>query len=327
MDGTFSINITNLSCQHEIYGIIMAAGNGKRMIEFIKQNYGTDYPKQFVAFTGKQSMIQHTLKRAEKLIIGKNLLIVVDPRHQAAIDAQLRNRPEGTIIYQPANRETAPGVLLPLSYIYKNNPDSTVAILPSDHFILNETRFMDHLRFATSAIQVLPEKVILLGIQPDEPEEEYGWIQPGKKVFGRNQMEIFQVETFHEKPDPVSAQIFYQKGYLWNTLVMVARCRTLWELTKEALPRIHNRFQKILDAIGTPKAKQVIQQEYDDMDPASISHEVLAKYPSRLAVIKIKDVLWDDWGNGKRVRKTLNKIGLNLQSQAIESMNHKMALT
>lgn len=239
--------------------------------------------------------------RAEKLIPKEKLLMVVDPRHDEAIREQLKDRPAGTLIFQPINRETAPGILLPLSHIYKTNPDSTVAIFPSDHFILEEDHFMEPIRFAMKAVQIFPEKIVLLGVQPDGPEMDYGWIQSGEKLLESNGMALCRVKQFHEKPD---------EGFLRNTLVMVTRCSTLWRLVKEALPRIHRRFEKILSAIGgTPDEENIILQEYQEMDQANISHTLLEKNASSLLVIHVRDVFWSDWGNGLRVMETLKKIG------------------
>lgn len=254
-------------------------------------------------------MVQHTLGRAETLIPRENILVVVDPKHREVIDHQLKDRPPETVIFQPVNRETAPGVLLPLASIYRNDPVSTVAIFPADHFILEENRFMEHVRAARSAVQLFPEKIVLLGIEPDAPEAEYGWIQPGKRFLDLNNMEIRQVERFHEKPHSTTANDFFKKGFLWNTLVMVTRCSTLWKLVLEALPGMRDPFEKILKALGTSEEQQVIHQEYQKIESATISHGVLEKHPSRLLVAKVKEVFWSDWGNGPRVLDSLKKIG------------------
>ena len=325
-DPNLTVEVSLLSGITKMYGIVLAAGNGKRMQEFINRHYDCLHPKQFVAFTGERSMVQHTLRRAEKLISREKLLVVVDPKHQEVIQEQLADRPAGTLIFQPINRETAPGVLLPLSHIYNTDPDSTVAIFPSDHFILEEDRFMEHIRFAGRVVQMFPEQIVLLGIQPYAPEGEYGWIQPGERVLSLNGMEACQVEGFHEKPGPISARRFFKKGYLWNTLVMVTRCSTLWQLAKKALPHIHQRFEKILRAIGKPEEEKTILQEYQEMDQANISHSLLEKLPSHLLVINVRDVFWSDWGNGPRVLKTLKKIGRSTNIREEVSKEEKMIL-
>ncbi|MBI1823107.1 MAG: NTP transferase domain-containing protein [Nitrospirae bacterium] len=305
-----SVNILLPHFEVDLHGIVLAAGHGTRMVEYIKNQYGTSHPKQFVAFTGKRTMIQHTLDRVERLIARDKLLVVVDPKHQPAFQEQLKDRPSGTLIFQPINRETAPGILLPLSYIYKKNPECTVAVFPSDHFILEEDHFMEHIEYASRAIQSFPDKVLLLGVQPDAPETEYGWIQTGERVSSIKGFEINRVEKFHEKPDRKSAETFLSQGYLWNTLVLITRCSTLLKLVKDALPDLHRRFGKIIQAIGKPEESEVILQEYQEMEQATISQQVLEKFPSRLLVIHVRGVLWNDWGSGMRVLETLQKIGI-----------------
>jgi mannose-1-phosphate guanylyltransferase len=41
----------------------------------------------------------------------------------------------GTVLVQPANRETAPGLFLPLLWIARRDPEATVVVFPADHFI------------------------------------------------------------------------------------------------------------------------------------------------------------------------------------------------
>lgn len=301
--------VAHLNCSQNMYGIILAAGNGKRMAEYIKHFYGTDLPKQYVAFTGKRSMVQHTLKRAGKMIPKERILLVIDSNHQEIIKEQFNDHPGKNVICQPINRETAPGILLPLSYIYKIEPRSSVAIFPSDHFILEEDRFMEYIGFAQKVIDQFPDKIILLGVQADYPEEEYGWIQPGERILEQSGFEVNRVERFYEKPNRILAQTYFNQGHLWNTLIMVTRCSTLWNLAKESLPGIHEHFEKIRAAIGTFAEEEMIFQEYEKMERATISHDVLEKYPDRLLVLKVKDVFWNDWGNGMRVLETLNRIG------------------
>jgi mannose-1-phosphate guanylyltransferase len=93
-------------------------------------------------------MLEHTLHRAEKLISPERLFTVVCRDHLDHA-RQIASRPKGTVIIQPENKETGPGLLLPLAHLCKHYPDSLV-ILPSDHFISEEDLFMDHVDLALS---------------------------------------------------------------------------------------------------------------------------------------------------------------------------------
>lgn len=293
----------------QLWGIVLAAGEGSRINQFIRYWYGVHSPKQYIAFTGKRSMLQHTLNRVEKLIPPERTLTVVNPSHIREIKTQLSNRPQNTIIYQPYNRETAPGVLLPLIYIFKRDPEARVAIFPSDHFIMEEDRFMTYIESADRVVRNLANQTVLLGIQPEGPEVDYGWIEPAEAIHAEDGTEVRRVGRFLEKPDPESALRFFKKGCLWNTFVSIMKAKTLIEMTEKYLPHIWSRFERMLAAIGTYRELSIIEREYRHMEPVTLSCGIFERNLSNVAVIEVQNVFWSDWGSGDRVLDTLNRVG------------------
>ena len=97
-------------------GIILAGGNGERLRPFVQRLRGDDLPKQYVDFAGAGSLFEHTIRRAESLIAPSRLFTVVSRDHFAYPEVwrQLADRPGGRVVVQPENRDTAPGLLLPL---------------------------------------------------------------------------------------------------------------------------------------------------------------------------------------------------------------------
>jgi mannose-1-phosphate guanylyltransferase len=59
-------------------------------------------------------MLEHTFQRAEKLIPPEQILIIVGKHHLQHVEVrrQLSGRDQDTVIVQPANKETGPGILL-----------------------------------------------------------------------------------------------------------------------------------------------------------------------------------------------------------------------
>jgi mannose-1-phosphate guanylyltransferase len=304
--------------KRNLWGIVLAAGGGNRIRRFIEKRYGINSPKQYVAFTGRRSMLQHTFHRVERLIPSERTLIVVDPRHRKEIRAQLYERPDNTVIFQPCNRETAPGLLLPLMHIYKRDPEARVAIFPSDHFILQEERFMAYVALADEVVRHHPEQIVLLGVRSEGPETEYGWIKPGEPLGERYGSGVRRLERFLEKPDLSSAREFHRKGYLWNTFVTVAKAKTLVGLTEMHLPHIWSHFERILDAIGTSQEHYVVECEYRNMERVTLSNGIFERSPSHMSVIEIENVLWSDWGSEERVLYTLERIGRSPLSPSLE---------
>jgi mannose-1-phosphate guanylyltransferase len=162
------------------WGVVLAAGEGLRLQEYIRLALGRHLPKQYVNFIGRRSMIEHTFARAEKVIAPQNVITTVSRSHlqYPEVRPQLASRPSGTVIAQPVNRETCAGILLPLMHIYKRCPEAIVSVFPSDHFILEEDRFMTHVALAAEAVARNPSRIVLLAMEAHAPEEEYGYVIP-----------------------------------------------------------------------------------------------------------------------------------------------------
>ena len=299
----------------DLSGIILAAGEGKRLRPLVQRWRGDDLPKQYVQFTDGRSMLEQTFKRADRLIAPERLFTVVDRRHLVYPEVwrQLLSRPRGTVILQPENRETGPGILLPLMHLYKRYSESTVVIFPSDHFIREEGLFMDHVDLATRLISEDPSRFILLGIQPNGPDPEYGYILSDGEIPHLAPSGVRRVTQFVEKPTPRAASELVRQGGLWNTMVMVVKVKRLLELARKAAPALAGAFDQILDAIGNPEASEAVDQLYRDLPKVNFSKELLEVFPlqdpAAVAVLPVRGVYWSDWGSIHRVLSDLRKMG------------------
>ena len=293
-----------------LWGIILAGGEGKRLQPFIRSRFGADRPKQYCALFGSRSMLRHTLCRAEHLIPPHQLLTVVTRPHLHYAQEELHDRPPGTVIVQPSNRETGPGILLPLLHILQRDPKALVVLLPADHFIVEEERFMAYVEEAAAFVATAPGCLVLLGVEPERPEPQYGWIEAGD-IFGRHHStEFYQVRRFWEKPDHSMAQSLYLSGGLWNTAVLVGRGWWLLSLFKTLTPELFRRFDRFGSHLGSPQEAEALESLYARLPVVNFSHAILAQHPSRLAVVRVQDVYWSDWGNPAQVPQDLTGVML-----------------
>jgi len=260
-------------------------------------------------------MLEHTFHRTEELIPPERLFTVVNRNHLSypEVRQQLSDRPLDTVVVQPVNKETGPGILLPLMHAYKRYPQSVVAVFPSDHFIVEEELFMAHVDLAFSAVEQNPSCLVLLGMQPNEPEPEYGYILPGPKVDYLAPLSLHEVLRFVEKPDPHAAQELILKGGLWNTMVMIFKARTMVDLVCRAAPRMYRFFGQILDAIGTAGETDAVNDAYRHLEAVNFSKGLLesfsVEYASRLMVLPVRGVYWSDWGSKHRIMSVLQNAG------------------
>jgi mannose-1-phosphate guanylyltransferase len=270
-------------------------------------------------------MLEHTLGRAESVIPSDRVFTIITESHlkHPEVREQISTRPKDTVIVQPENKETGPGLLLPLMHLHKRYPNCLVLVLPSDHFIWEEDRLMDHTRMACVAVGRDPSRLVLLGVKPDRDEPEYGYFLPSKKSgIGPHMSEI---SWFIEKPEQKIARRLMRAGGLWNTMIMSFKTSTLLHWVSRLAPALYQQFQQIYQAIGTPGETDVVRDVYQRLKPINFSKEFLEpmvkSYPSSMVALPVSDLWWSDWGTASRIREVLKTVHQLQRSNGHRSHN------
>lgn len=293
--------------------IILAGGDGKRLRPFVRKRLRVDLPKQYVNFIGTRSMLEHTFDRAEQLISPECIFTVVARDHltYSEVQRQLRKRPPHTVVVQPMNRETGPGLLLPLMHLFLHYPNSTVAVFPSDHFILEEDLFMAYVQQAFELVEKYPSKIAFLGVEPTDLEPEYGYILPDNQDMD-SASPALRVKAFIEKPEPRIAAQVTALGALWNTMAMVFKPEVMLHLVGLSAPKLHRSFQRIFRVLKTSREASTVEEIYRHMTPMNFSRDLiegLDKYSrSQLYVVPMKEVFWSDWGSEVRILEVVKRL-------------------
>ncbi len=292
----------------DTWSIVLAGGEGERLRVLTKRWLGAHRPKQYCAFVGNRSMLQHTLDRAVVFSGTDRTLVVVARQHAPDVWEHLDKIHWEQTILQPRNCGTGPGIFLPLAHIYLKNPEAIVLILPSDHFVFPEAGFLAALQRVVATARRLPDKLVLLGAHADSPETEYGWIEPGSIIERVNGHVVRTVKRFREKPNQADAETLLAAGGLWNTMVMAARAKTLWELGRH-VPAMMTAFGDLTHYLGSERESEMLDSIYESMPNVNFSSHLVEKIPAATVVIELRDVVWSDWGNEERITETLGRIG------------------
>lgn len=298
------------SAPGQLWAIVLAGGEGVRLRPLIRRLYGEDRPKQNAALAGSRSLLRQTLDRVASLIAAERTVVVTARHHVRYLSAELAGRPSPKVLVQPADRGTAAGVLLPAHWIHRRDPDATVAVFPSDHFVLEELAFMGHVAEVAAFVRRHPEWIVLLGARPTDSETEYGWIEPGDTVDRTTAGPICRVRRFWEKSSERVALACFEGGCLWNTLVLVAGTSTLIEAGRQLLPTLHDRLARIAPFMGTEDEAWAIEQAYALAPKANFSREILERCPPFLVVSQLPPLTWSDLGTPERVLRTLRQAGI-----------------
>lgn len=269
---------------------------------------GDERPKQFCPVLGNGSLLEETQRRAALQIAPERTLYLVNRIHEHYYTSILSAEPASNLIVQPGNRGTAPAILYSLLRIASVDPKALVAFLPSDHYVSDNEKFMAHTRLALDTARRRRDLLILLGLEPDSPETEYGWIEPAEAIPGTPR--AFGVARFWEKPNHLLAQLLQVRGCLWNSFVMVASVEALLEIIETSIPDLYRLFAGFNPHFGTRGEAKAIDKLYASIAETNFSHRVLALRPERLAVLKVTGVRWNDLGEPKRVLASLDMAGI-----------------
>src|SRR5689334_20259859 len=157
----------------EGWTIVLAAGAGRRLA-----GVTGGIPKQFWRPQGAHSLVEDTLARLRPLSAPERTVTVVAESHRPYVETLPGQWALGEVMYQPADRGTAVGLLLALAAVVKDAPDATVIVTPSDHGIEDAECFRQGISRGLRRVQDDPAEIVLFGVEPTSATPEFGWITP-----------------------------------------------------------------------------------------------------------------------------------------------------
>lgn len=254
------------------YCVIMAGGTGNRFWPVSRDSK----PKQFLDFTANgQSFIKRTFDRFTKLVPKENILVVSLSRYKSIVLQQLPDLLPENLLLEPYSRNTAPCITFATCTILKRNPNAVMAASPADHAILNEEKFTEAMNIAFEYAEK-EDALMTIGIVPDKPETDYGYIQVTGKDKGDGKP--LKVKTFTEKPDKSLAEVFYNSGeFYWNSGIFAWKASAIMKEMKKYIPDIISLFNGWETALGSSYEKEFLEKVYSDCPKISIDYGVMEK--------------------------------------------------
>lgn len=279
-----------------IYGVIMAGGGGTRFWPASRR----ETPKQLLNLTGKDIMVNETIKRVQQVVKPENTFIVTNARQEEQM-AEVTSglvKPEH-ILAEPTSRNTAACIGYAAFELVKKYGDGIMCIFPSDHYIKEEKEFAMVLESAIEAAQQ-GNRLVTIGICPSFPATGYGYI----KHEGGTQI-VKKVSEFVEKPDYETAKAYLESGeYSWNSGMFVWKASTILKSFERYLPRVYECLEKIADAIGSEREREVIEDIYPQIPSISIDYGIMER--AQNVVMLNGNFGWNDVGSWDML-EVLNK--------------------
>jgi mannose-1-phosphate guanylyltransferase len=295
--------------QMPAWSLILAGGDGTRLQPLTKQVAGDARPKQFCALLDGETLLDRTRRRADLVSRFDRQIVVVTRAHEPFYRDLAKELAPGRLVVQPANRGTGPGIVYPLLRLRELAGDVPAIVFPSDHYVSDDPAFARHVQAGLDTVRENPDFIVLLGIDPDRPEVEYGWIEPIDVPLMLDGQPVFAIRRFWEKPSARLASVLFERGCLWNSFVMVGWVNAFLRLVQATAPALLRALEPVSAALGTPSEGEAVERVYGTLPNVSFSDQVLAFASKHLTTIRVKGVEWSDWGSPRRVLASLERAG------------------
>jgi len=280
-----------------MYAVIMAGGVGTRFWPRSRNKR----PKQLLKILDDKTMIQATVSRLNGLIAQDRVCVVTTEPQIEEIKEQLPFLRAENLIVEPKGKNTAPCIGLSAVLLKHRDPEAVMAVLPADHRILNEQLFCKVLA-AAEVVALKQDCLVTIGIHPSYPSTGYGYIQLNGKVDEIDNIAIFKVKTFAEKPDSNTARRFLNSGdFLWNSGMFIWKANAILKEIEESLPELYDGLMEIEKYLGTKLQDEVIKKVYCTIKSISIDYGVMEQ-SNNVFVLK-GEFDWNDVGSWEEIYK------------------------
>ena len=268
-----------------IVPVILSGGSGTRLWPMSTP----DMPKQMLALTAEETMLQLTAQRAQ----GERFaapIVVANARHADMVEQQLQDVAASAqaLILEPVGRNTAPAIALAALAADGSAP---LLVMPSDHVIIDIPAFHAAIQAALPLVE--DGWLITFGIDPHAPETGYGWIRIGEQIADG----VHRVASFVEKPPRDAAEAMLAAGdHAWNGGIFLFRADAYLAALSIHDPDILAACQRAMDQARRDGARIYPEAAAFAAAPSdSIDYAVMEK-AEQVAVVPVS-MGWSDLGS------------------------------
>jgi mannose-1-phosphate guanylyltransferase len=271
--------------------VILAGGKGERFWPLSR----TLHPKQLLQITSDKTMLEETIDRISDLIPIKNTFVITGTNIRELLMKNIPSLKEENLIAEPESKNTCLAIGVAAVHIKKQDPEATMVVLSSDHHIKSPKELIRVLKVAMDEANK-GEYLITLGIVPTRPETAYGYIELADLFNTYEEISVYKINQFKEKPDRITAQeYYYDRKHLWNSGIFVWKISTILKVLNKYMPELYQKLEDYSKEIGKKTQEEAAKKLYQEAENISIDCGVLEKADNVLTVKA--DLEWDDVGS------------------------------
>ncbi len=270
------------------YAVIMAGGAGVRLWPLSRSTR----PKQVVRLFGGSSLLRHSFERTLALHPPEQICVITTSANVEAVKRELPELPSANLFSEPVGRDSANAVALAAALLIKRDPDAVIGTFTADHIISPIERFSATVERAYRAAEASPGALVTMGIRPNRPDTNYGYIRRGERVSDG----VFKADKFTEKPGVSKAIHYLASGdYYWNSGMFAWRASAILEQLEKHLPQTFAAVTELAEVWDTDTRTDRLNELYPKLMKISIDFAVMER-AEQVLVVEM-DCHWVDVGS------------------------------
>jgi hypothetical protein len=107
--------------------LILAGGDGRRLLSLTRRVAGDDRPKRFCAVLGEETLLHQTQRRISRLVQSWRTVLVLTKTHEPFYADEVAGIPSSRLLIQPSNQGAAPAILYSVLRLCEMDPKGVVA--------------------------------------------------------------------------------------------------------------------------------------------------------------------------------------------------------
>ena len=280
------------------WALIMAGGSGERFWPKSR----TAKPKQLLPITGERTMIQQTVDRLKGIVEPSRILIITNQAQHREMIRQLPELAPSHILAEPVGRDTAACIGLAALLIRREDQDSSMLVLPADHFIRDKKAFSQVIEDCFGVVETT-DALMTIGITPSFPATGYGYLHSGEIQKTGFQTGFRRVKKFVEKPVIEKAKEYLEsKEYFWNSGMFLWRTQRILAEIERQMSGLYSGLNSILEGLNRGiSLEKLLGDIYPGLEKKSVDYGIMENAGNILAATASFD--WDDIGSWEAIGK------------------------
>jgi mannose-1-phosphate guanylyltransferase len=239
----------------------------------------------------RQALLEMTLSRSRLIVPREQIVVAIDRAQKHYWSESLAILPRANVIVQPNHAGSAIEALLAVLTILGRDPWARIMVMPSHHYVSNESALASSLRDAAIPTAQTRNNLALIGIKPERTDTELGHIVPGR-WFEDGTRSLLRIV----KPSGKSlARELVARGALWDSSIVASRGSVLLGILRMRVPDLVDQMETALaQGDGADARQRALTRLYSRLPSVDLSHILALGAEAACRVITSRSCGWSN---------------------------------